>query len=71
MYRWVCSACLFSAGVDPDKVTESCLGRFGKITCEVCGSVQDSSWFRHVQPQDLPKELRVKLENTIHGDNRV
>jgi hypothetical protein len=61
-HLWVCTACLMKEGVDPDKVTESCIGRFGKCTCHFCGSTQDGSWFRHILPIDLPPGLQEKLE---------
>jgi hypothetical protein len=61
---WVCTACLIRTGADPDKVTESCIGRYGKHTCDICGSVQDGSWFKHMLPCDLPQALQDELEES-------
>lgn len=61
-YVWVCKGCLLKHGQDPDRVTESCLGRFGKTTCHFCGCIQDESWFRHMKPCDLPEGLQKELE---------
>ena len=59
-YVWVCSGCLLSVGLNPDKVCESCIAKCGKHTCEFCGCIQDGSWFRHMRMSDLPTELQER-----------
>jgi hypothetical protein len=58
---WVCLGCLIGAGVRPESVTESCIGRQGECTCQFCGCEQDSSWFKHACVDSLPEVLRAKL----------
>jgi hypothetical protein len=62
MHVWVCKGCLIGAGLDPDKVSESCIGRSGPITCAGCDHIQDATWFRHVRSIDLPQSLQDKLK---------
>lgn len=61
-YQWICVGCLIKAGFDPEKVTESCVGRSGKCTCYYCGCVQDSSWFKHICNQHIFKKLDSTVE---------
>lgn len=56
-HYWVCKGCLIKAGFDPDKVTESCIARFGKITCHYCGHIQDHTWFKHVSDPEVIEKL--------------
>ncbi|KKN67669.1 hypothetical protein LCGC14_0459280 [marine sediment metagenome] len=58
---WTCKGCLIKVGVDPDRVTESCIGRGGKETCHFCGHIQDHSWMRHIPFLSLPLDLQKKL----------
>lgn len=59
---WVCKGCLLKAGTNPDEVTQSLINRQGtKETCYFCGCIQDGSWFRHMQPCDLPFLLQKEL----------
>ena len=60
-HAWICKGCLLKAGLDPDGVGESCIGRQGKCTCDVCSCVQDSSWFKHAVVAGLPEELQQVL----------
>ena len=62
-HAWVCTTCLMKAGLKADEVTESCIGRQGKCTCEICGSVQDESWFKHAVVAGLPVEMQEALKS--------
>lgn len=57
---WVCKGCLIKAGAgaDPDRVTESCIARFGDRTCHFCDHIQDHTWFKHMFIRDLPPSLQ-------------
>lgn len=61
-YTWICKGCIIKVGLDPDKVTETCLARFGDITCYFCGHVQDQSWFKHVTDHTVIKKLERLYE---------
>jgi hypothetical protein len=57
IYTWACKGCLIKVGLNPDKVTESCLAQTGKLSCRLCGHVQDRSWLKHVSDPEVIKKL--------------
>ena len=68
---WVCKGCLLSVGINPDKVTEACIGKGGKHTCEFCGCIQDGSWFSFMCFDSLPLELQQKYHIGIKRDKYI
>ena len=70
-YTWTCKGCLIKAGYDPDTVTESCIARFGDITCHFCGHVQDQSWFKHVTEPEVIKKLSARFQADVNRGAHV